>query len=269
MASQYLFLRRQFGLNGPRMVHHLKQYLPPRPTDRQSLGLILLLPLVAVIMLVMDRYGLQNFFIRRFGEQLITRGYDGNQITFIAQVYFSGFSLLCLVLVPLLFHKAFPYSRSDGANPLGLSVRFCAPHLPIYGLLLVVMLPILWFVALSPGFYHFYPMYKPSGMGLWLLYELVYMLQFFCVEFFFRGFTLFRLQNYFNYHAITIMVVPYALLHIHKPFPEALASIVAGLVLGWLALKSRSIWPGVAVHCCVAFSMDWFALIRSGRIAAF
>ena len=47
-----------------------------------------------------------------------------------------------------------------------------------------------------------------------------------------------------------------------------LASIVAGLALGMLALKSRSIWPGVIIHCTVAFCMDWFALVRSGRMAA-
>jgi len=61
------------------------------------------------------------------------------------------------------------------------------------------------------------------------------------------------------------MVVPYALIHLHKPILEAFASIVAALVLGQLALKSRSIWPGVLVHCGVAFSMDLFALINSGR----
>ena len=51
------------------------------------------------------------------------------------------------------------------------------------------------------------------------------------------------------------------------PDSAELASIVAGLVLGWLALKSRSIWPGVLIHCTVAFCMDWFALIHSGWMA--
>lgn len=249
------------------MLRYFKQYLPPPPYDRRRIGLVLLPVLVAVIMLATDRYGLQNFFIRTFGNNMLRKGYDGNDIIFLAQVYFSSFSLVCFVLVPLLYHRLFPITRPDGASPLGLSIRYCAPHLPMYGILLVIMLPVLWFAAQTPGFYHFYPMYKPVSLLSWVLYESVYMVQFFCVEFFFRGFTLFRLQPRFGYHAITIMVVPYALLHIHKPFPEALASIVAGLVLGWLALKSRSIWPGVVVHCGVAFSMDWFALLHSGRLA--
>ena len=92
------------------------------------------------------------------------------------------------------------------------------------------------------------------------------MLQFVAVEFFFRGFMLFRLERYAGYHAVALMVIPYALIHLHKPFPEAVGAIVAGIVLGFLALRTRSIWPGVIVHCGVALSMDVFAMINSGRI---
>ena len=35
---------------------------------------------------------------------------------------------------------------------------------------------------------------------------------------------------------------------------------VAGLVLGYLAWKTKSIWGGVCVHCAVAISMDLLAL---------
>jgi membrane protease YdiL (CAAX protease family) len=154
----------------------------------------------------------------------------------------------------------------ENGNPFGFRVRSCRPHIPVYLAMVIFMVPLLWLASARYSFYSFYPMYNPVSIGMWLLYEAVYMTQFFAVEFFFRGFALFRLESRFGLHAITIMVVPYALLHIHKPFAEALASIVAGLVLGLLALKSRSIWPGVLIHCTVAFCMDWFALIRSGRM---
>lgn len=222
---------------------------------------------IALVMLVTDRYGLQNFFVTKFAIDLLRRGFDSNDIVFFAQLYFSVFTLVFFVFLPLVYHRVFPITRADGASVLGLSIRYCAPHLAMYGLLVAVMFPVVWLVAMTPTFNNFYPVYKPVSLEFWLLYEMVYMVQFFSVEFFFRGFTLFRLQTRFGLHAITIMVVPYALLHIHKPFPEALASIAAGLVLGMLALKSRSIWPGVVIHCIVAFSMDWFALINSGRMA--
>lgn len=247
------------------MRDFLRKYLPPGPYDRASISVAMLPVLVALIMLTTDRFGLQNTFIRVFGPPLLADGVAPNDIRFLAQVYFSGFSLVFFVGVPFAYHIVFP-ARVD--NPFGFRWRSCLPHAPVYVLIIAVMVPVLWLASAQPNFYHFYPMYDPAGLTMWLAYEAVYMVQFFCVEFFFRGFCLFRLEPRFAYHAVTVMVVPYALLHIHKPFPEALASIVAGLVLGMLALKSRSIWPGVFIHCTVAFCMDWFALIRSGRMAA-
>ncbi len=38
------------------------------------------------------------------------------------------------------------------------------------------------------------------------------------------------------------------------------------LLLGLLALRSRSIWGGVAVHSSIALGMDLMALYRSGTI---
>lgn len=49
----------------------------------------------------------------------------------------------------------------------------------------------------------------------------------------------------------------------HKPLPEAMGAIVAGVVLGWLALRTRSIWGGVLLHVAVALSMDALALWRA------
>jgi len=48
--------------------------------------------------------------------------------------------------------------------------------------------------------------------------------------------------------------------------PETLAAIFAGLVLGILALRSRSIWGGVAIHVAVALTMDATALLRKAQI---
>lgn len=245
------------------MWSYLNKYLPPRPYDSIHLGLALLPVLVAVVMLTVDRFGLQVAFVRSFGPVLAEQGVDTNDIRFLAQVYYSCFTLLFFVGVPLAYSVILP-PKLD--NPFGFRLKSCVPHIPLYITIIGGMIPVLWIASAQPAFHKFYPMYNPTSIGMWFLYEAVYMTQFFSVEFFFRGFSLFRLEPKFGYHAITIMVVPYALLHIHKPFPEALASIVAGLVLGMLALKSRSIWPGVVIHCTIAFSMDWFALVRSGRL---
>lgn len=242
----------------------LGQYIPPLPRTRNRWGIVLLPPFIALILLLLDRFGLQIDFLRDFGAGLISRGVNLNQMRFLAQLWFSASALVLFVLLPLVFHWTFPVALD---NPLGLSLRSCARHWRLYWLLVLIMCPVLWVAASAPSFYEFYPMYKPVDLSHWLMYEAVYLAQFVCVEFFFRGFCLFRLESRFGLHAVTLMVIPYALIHIHKPFPEAVAAIVAGLVLGMLAIKSRSIWPGVLVHTNVAFMMDVFALAHSGRLA--
>lgn len=246
------------------MLNYLKQYLPPLPRGRDRLGVVLLPVLIACVLLVLDRYGLQTVFLRDHGTALMQRGFDRNDIQFFAQVYFSVVCVLLFVAVPALYQRLLP-SKDD--NPFGLRLRGCSRHIPVYLLLFSGMLPLLWWAASRPAFYLFYPFYKPESAGMWLLFEAVYMLQFFAVEFFFRGFCLFRLHAYIGNHAITLMMVPYALIHIHKPFLEALSAIPAGLVLGWLALKARSIWPGVGLHCSVALSMDILALANAGHLS--
>jgi hypothetical protein len=43
-----------------------------------------------------------------------------------------------------------------------------------------------------------------------------------------------------------------------------LGAIVAGAVLGFLALRTRTIVGGLIIHCTVAVSMDMLALWRLG-----
>jgi membrane protease YdiL (CAAX protease family) len=62
--------------------------------------------------------------------------------------------------------------------------------------------------------------------------------------------------------AIFAMAVPYCMIHYGKPYLETNGAIVAGVVLGSLALKTRSIYAGFLVHITVAFSMDFLALWR-------
>lgn len=254
-----------FLLDSPAVKDFIARYIPTPPRSRERWGIVLLPVFIAVILLLLDRFGLQFRFVNTYGVHLVKQGMDMNQVRFYAQVWFSGACLVLFVLLPLIFHAAFPVSFDD---PLGLRARKVAAHWRIYGLLIVIMAPVLWVASAAPSFYNFYPMYKPVAAGDWVTYEAVYLVQFVFLEFFFRGFALFRLESRFGLHAVTLMVIPYALIHIHKPLPEALGAVVAGLVLGTLAIKTRSIWPGVIVHASVAFMMDVFALVHAGRLPA-
>ena len=250
--------------NEGRLALYQDLLLPKQFPSRETIGMILTPVLIALVLLLLDRYGIQRGFYQHFQGSDFYQILGPERHAFAAQLHFSLSCLLLFVVIPIGFHLAFPLG---GMYRYGLSLDSAVTHFPIYLTLLGVMLPVLWWVSADPSFNQFYPFYKPEGLGDWLLFELIYMLQFFALEFFFRGFCLFRLERIMGLYAVAVMTIPYALIHIYKPLPEALGSIVAGLVLGYLAIKTRSIWPGLLVHCGVAIAMDTFSLIRNNWFA--
>ena len=113
--------------------------------------------------------------------------------------------------------------------------------------------------------YPFYHLADRSWMDL-IVWEFVYLSQFVLLEFFFRGFILHGLKPAFGANAIFVMCVPYVMIHFSKPWLEVSTSILLGIILGVLAILSRSIWGGVIVHIGVALSMDLAALIHKGGL---
>ena len=93
-----------------------------------------------------------------------------------------------------------------------------------------------------------------------LCWEAMYFAQFFGLEMFFRGFWLGALRRSFGSGAIFAMAVPYCMIHFGKPFLEANGAIVAGIALGSLSMRTKSIYQGFLVHITVAALMDWLSL---------
>lgn len=85
------------------------------------------------------------------------------------------------------------------------------------------------------------------------------------LKYFFRGFMLETLAPRLGAGAIFVMAVPYMMIHLSKPWPEAAGAIAFGILLGILALRSRSIWGGALVHVTIALSMDLMSLAQTGR----
>jgi membrane protease YdiL (CAAX protease family) len=138
----------------------------------------------------------------------------------------------------------------------------------IYASMLLVIAPFVIYASTTHAFLRTYPKYDDAGESIaqLVIWELAYGLQFLMLEFFFRGFLIFSLARYIGGLAVFVMVVPYAMIHLGKPLAECLGSIIAGTVLGTIALRTGSIWGGVAVHCAVAWSMDLLALARTGKL---
>jgi membrane protease YdiL (CAAX protease family) len=104
---------------------------------------------------------------------------------------------------------------------------------------------------------------RRDGWGFLAAYELGFGLYFFAWEWFFRGWLLGRLAASYGAGAIALQTVPFVLMHIGKPGPELHSSVIAGLVLGWLAWRGRSVWPCFLVHWGAALTMDLTALYHS------
>jgi membrane protease YdiL (CAAX protease family) len=186
-------------------------------------------------------------------------------------VYWVGFRVVFFFVLPALFIVWLPGER---LREYGLSFKGFFKHLPIYGILFLIVLPAVIAVSFTDSFASHYPFYKPwqnllHPRGLFwhdfLIWEVLYMLQFFSLEFFFRGFMLHALKRSLGAYAVFVMAVPYCMIHFGKPMPETLGAVAAGVVLGTLALRTGSIWAGVMIHVSVAWTMDWLALIQTGR----
>jgi membrane protease YdiL (CAAX protease family) len=152
--------------------------------------------------------------------------------------------------------------REDSLLDMGLRVRGFFSHAWIYALFVVVLAPILVFVSREPDFGSYYPFYKLASRSWFdlLAWEAMYFLQFFGLEMFFRGFWLGALRRSFGSGAIFSMAVPYCMIHFGKPYFEVPGAILAGIALGSLSMKTKSIYQGFLVHITVAGLMDYLAL---------
>jgi len=181
-------------------------------------------------------------------------------------VWWGGACLLLLVLVPM---AAAWFVGRLSPRDLGLRFRGTGHDAWTYLLLFLLFFPVVYLFSLTPEFQRTYPFFRQARGELgtdFLLFEAVYCLQFFAVEFFFRGFMTLGLKPAMGRLSILVMLAPYCMIHYYKPMPEALGSIGAGLVLGALAHRTGTILYGWALHFGVALSMDLLALHHLGRL---
>lgn len=194
--------------------------------------------------------------------------YDGETSSLYSLLFWAATCVLFYLIFPMLFREiVFPNS------PSLFKLNIPAKHWRIYGLMLVIMIIPLISASFLSSFQHTYPfVYIPKGDRFYrilLLWEIGYLCQFIAVEYFFRGFLLFAFEKELGYKAVLIPLIPYVMIHFGKPFPETLGAIVAGLVLGTMALRSKSIVPGICVHFTIAIGMDLLSLWQQGYFTSY
>lgn len=229
---------------------------PAAAPGRYDYRPLVVLVVVSVSLTLQEYYGDRNVFMRLFPE--LSQGDYGQLRGF---VWWSGWRFAGYVLFPILAIWAMPGER---VRDYFVSLKGFFRHLPIYVGLFLIVLPTVIIAAGHESFYTTYPFYKwsnRSAFDLWS-WQALYALQFVSLEFFFRGFMLRALAPRLGSAAIFVMVVPYCMIHFGKPMMETLGAIIAGVALGTLALRTRSIWGGVLIHVAVAVTMDLLALER-------
>jgi hypothetical protein len=122
--------------------------------------------------------------------------------------------------------------------------------------------------CLSSDLRSYYPIYRDAGrsmldlgLGETLTFALIL-----ATELFYRGAPLFLLERHFGRRAVYLLVPIYTLDHVGATVGELGASALAALALGFLALRTRSIWPGLSAHAGCAMSVDITSLIVCFRM---
>lgn len=214
------------------------------------------LVLVALVLVFQEYWGDRTTFTRLMPQ--LAAGHWGRLGEF---AWWSGAKVLGYLVVPALALRLAGIRLRD----CGLDPREASKHVRIYLALLAAVTPIVVIASYDRNFQATYPFYRCVARS-WtdlLAWEALYALSFVAVEFFFRGFMLFALRRAMGANAIFVMIVPYCMVHFSKPVEEVVASIFTGVILGTLALRTRSIWGGVAIHVAVAMSMDLLAIFHA------
>jgi hypothetical protein len=245
-------------------------------------GALLILVTTPIALTLVEYIGLPWHYLRTRdrlsspARRLMQDSKDGSRTPEIAN-WFAGLELpfppivqgyIWWSLACLLFMVVLPtcvLGLGTRTSPRDLGVRLTAkqrewkPYLILY----LVFLPIIYLVSRDPEFLKTYPFWRPPGLeidGAFLAFQAFYCLQFFAVEFFFRGFLVLGLKPHIGRMSVLVMLAPYCMVHFYKPMPEALGAIGAGLILGFLAWRSGTILYGWLLHYGVALTMDLLAL---------
>ncbi len=225
----------------------------------------------AVVFSVLHYYSGFEFF--REGVRPVLVAWDGEHpwLRFGAfeELYAHGWWVTMrlggFLLVPWVVNRAL--STRGQAARFGLGApRFQRAW--VGAVFLALALPLVYVASGEPAFVRVYPNYGNagrSGLDL-LLWETMYLGQFLALEVFLRGWLMGMLRG-LGSGAIFAITLPYCMMHFTgKPYAETIGAIVAGIFLGSLAAKTKSIWPGFLLHGTVALSMDWMALARGHRM---
>ncbi len=218
--------------------------------DRATVNALLL---SGFVLLVSDYEGATSFWVVHFAPL-----FSGHSpVLHIAPYYWWFASSFALYLaVPCAAVRLVGGIR---VRDLGFTLGDRRLGFGVSGALIGVMVPIIAVASRFPTFSNAYPLAGEALANgrIFAVYEIFYALYFVSWEFLFRGFLLQSVKSRLGGGmAVLVQTLPFALMHAGKPEAEAYGSIVAGLALGLLALRTGSFWYGALIHGTIAVVMD-------------
>ena len=191
-------------------------------------------------------------------------GADLPDVSFANSMWWAASSVVIYVSIPVVYAAV----ARQRIRSYGLSLGFVRTEGIFIALIAPIVLVMVWLVSADERFQSVYPFYDfenggDSAFVKLLVFEAAYGATFVALEFFFRGFLVFAGYPVLGVHAIPAMAFAYCLLHLGKPLPECASSLIGGLILGYVALRVRSIAAGVVAHLTIAWGMDAFVISRA------
>ena len=181
--------------------------------------------------------------------------------------YFATCSVLLRLVIPYLLVR---FKLRQPPREYGYVVRGGTQWRWVYFALFVFMVPLVIWASTLPDFQASYPQTRGLITGnevslrLFVLYHAAYFMMFLSGESFWRGYMTFGLGRDLDIAALPWMVMMYSIGHYAKPILEVNGSIIAGFVLGYLALRHRSFFLGALLHWSIALTMDLAVLYQRG-----
>ncbi|MDR1142417.1 MAG: CPBP family intramembrane metalloprotease [Planctomycetaceae bacterium] len=198
-----------------------------------------------------------------FSIPIAAGSFDNNWATlFWLGMYPLVGSFLLFGVIPMMIIR---YVFHEHLTDYGL--RFGIPLRTIRSFLMAA--PLVTLIAVLTGhnaaFFDVYPLneaIRPQnariGYSFFAMHAVIYLGYYFGWEFMFRGFLQHGLSTQCGIPtAILIQTLASTMLHYGHPVSEVFGAMIAGLVWGVLAFRTRSIFSGFAQHALLGIVLDW------------
>jgi len=189
-------------------------------------------------------------------------------------ISFIGGAIL-LVIIPLLIIR---FILKEPVRNFGVGLPPKGKRLTglfAFLFLVIVLSPVFFSISKNASMQAVYPFYKGfTSISQFIIYEIAYFPFFVTIEFIFRGYLLFGLDDMHDTYVtdnpqknlnfigfgLIIQMLAYTMWHMGKPIPELWGTPVWGLVTGMFTYHLRSIWPVTFAHWTLNILLDGMIL---------